>query len=175
MKLTLVHVCRVQTANVFHIIMSHSEDDLILVESQSCDSWPLQTTKSNLQSASRSNTNTHPDTGTHIRCHQRWHMCTISTKQTMSWISENRCTREEKKRKQNRREKKLGSCLTVRHGNEMAKPIYLMAFLIPSEKYSSFLPVLLSFCSECVKNAPPIARECKSEKKIEYTVLCIDM
>lgn len=39
---------RVQTANVFHISMSHSKDDLIVVEFQSCDSWPMQTTKSNL-------------------------------------------------------------------------------------------------------------------------------
>lgn len=85
----------------------------------------------NIHEQARSRAHTPTDTGTHIRC-QRWHMATISTKQTMSWISKNRCTVH------TRGEKKPSSCLTVRHGNEMAKPIYLMAFLIPSEKYSSF-------------------------------------
>lgn len=74
------------------------------------------------------------------------------------------------------RRKNLSLCLTAQHGNEMAKPIYLMAFLIPLEKYSSFLSssssspslsllLLLSFCSECAKRTEPIARDCKSDTK----------
>lgn len=57
---------------------------------------------------------THPPTltrGTYIRC-WRWHMCTISAKQTMSWISENRCMHYTTlKRFERREEKKRSSCL----------------------------------------------------------------